>query len=93
MDKAAKVPDQQVSMMKPNKTNRKDTMQDEYDMRSGVRGKYTNRFPKDVVMVALDPDVSTAFPDAASVNELSASCLRRKESRPSGLIVANRRQS
>jgi hypothetical protein len=44
-------------------------MRPEYDMTGGVRGKYANRFPKDVVMVTLAPDVAAAFPDADSVNE------------------------
>ena len=47
----------------------KDTMRPEYDFSGGVRGKYVDRFPKDVVMVTLAPDVAEAFPDAASVNE------------------------
>ncbi|MGA2850686.1 MAG: hypothetical protein ABSE46_16940 [Terracidiphilus sp.] len=47
----------------------RDTMRSEYDMSGGVRGKYANRFPKDVVMVTLAPDVAEAFPDADSVNE------------------------
>lgn len=47
----------------------KDTMRPEYDMRGGVRGKYASRFPRDVVMVKLAPDVAAAFPDAAAVNE------------------------
>ena len=47
----------------------RDTMRPEYDMSGGVRGKYANRFPKDVVMVTLAPDVAEAFPDATSVNE------------------------
>jgi hypothetical protein len=47
----------------------KDTMRPEYDFSGGVRGKYARRFPKDVVMVTLAPDVAEAFPDAASVNE------------------------
>jgi len=50
-------------------TKFKDTMRAEYDMSGGVRGKYANRFPKDVVMVTLPPDVAEAFPDADSVNE------------------------
>jgi len=50
-------------------TKYKDTMRPEYDMTGGVRGKYANRFPKDVVMVTLAPDVAAAFPDADSVNE------------------------
>jgi len=44
-------------------------MRPEYDMTGGVRGKYANRFPKDVEMVTLAPDVAAAFPDADSVNE------------------------
>ena len=50
-------------------TKYKDTLRSEYDMTGGVRGKYANRFPKDVVMVTLAPDVAAAFPDADSVNE------------------------
>jgi len=44
-------------------------MRPEYDMRNGVRGKYAGRFPQDVVMVTLAPDVAQAFPDADAVNE------------------------
>jgi hypothetical protein len=47
----------------------KDTMRPEYDMQGGVRGKYVKRFPQDVVMVTLAPDVAAAFPDADLVNE------------------------
>jgi hypothetical protein len=47
----------------------KDTMRPEYDMRGGVRGKYVKRFPQDVIMVTLAPDVAAAFPDADAVNE------------------------
>ena len=47
----------------------KDTMRPEYDMSGGVRGKYVKRFPKDVVMVTLEPDVAAAFPNADAVNE------------------------
>lgn len=47
----------------------KDAMRPEYDMRGGVRGKYVKRFPQDVVMVTLAPDVAAAFPDAAAVND------------------------
>jgi uncharacterized DUF497 family protein len=54
---------------KASSTKYKDTMRAEYDMSGGVRGKYVGRFPKDVVMVPLAPDVAAAFPDAESVNE------------------------
>ena len=44
-------------------------MRKEYDFTHAVRGKYANRFPKDVVMVTLAPDVAAAFPDAESLNQ------------------------
>jgi hypothetical protein len=44
-------------------------MRHEYDFTNAVRGKYVKRFPNDVVMVTLEPDVAAAFPDAQSVNE------------------------
>jgi hypothetical protein len=50
-------------------TKFKDTMRPEYDMSGGVRGKYVERFPKDVVMVPIAPDVAAAFPDADAVND------------------------
>ena len=57
----------------PAKTSKsaklKDTMRPEYDMTGRVRGKYVERFPQDVVMVTLAPDVAAAFPDADAVNE------------------------
>lgn len=38
-------------------------------MGKAVRGKYADRFPKDVVMVTLAPDVAEAFPNAEAVND------------------------
>jgi len=46
-----------------------ENMRAEYDFSNAVRGKYTDRFSQDVVMVTLEPDVAAAFPDAESVNE------------------------
>ena len=46
-----------------------DGMRPEYDFSRAVRGKYSKRFPQDVVMVLLEPDVAQAFPDAEAVNE------------------------
>jgi hypothetical protein len=53
-----------------------DEMRPEYDFKNAVRGKYANRFPSDVVMVTLAPDVAAAFPDAESVNEALRVLLR-----------------
>ena len=44
-------------------------MRKEYDFTNAIRGKYADRFPKDVVMVTLAPDVAEAFPNAEAVNE------------------------
>ena len=44
-------------------------MRPEYDMTRAVRGKYLERFPQDVVMVTLAPDVAAALPDANAANE------------------------
>ncbi len=53
-----------------HKINEKnDDMLPEYDFSQAKRGKYSKRFPNDVVMVTLAPDVAAAFPDADSVNE------------------------
>jgi hypothetical protein len=60
---------------KPKETI-EDEMRPEYDFKNGVRGKYVNRFPSDVVMVTLAPDVAAAFPDAESVNEALRVLLR-----------------
>jgi hypothetical protein len=53
----------------PNLMEQDDEMRKEYDFTHAVRGKYVDRFPQDVVMVTLAPDVAAAFPDADSVNE------------------------
>jgi len=56
-------------MRKMPNPNENDEMREEYDFSGGVRGKYVKRFPTDVVMITLAPDVAAAFPDAESVNE------------------------
>jgi hypothetical protein len=53
----------------PSLVENDDEMRKEYDFSNAVRGKYADRFPHDVVMVTLAPDVAAAFPDADSVNE------------------------
>ncbi len=52
----------------PKQVAKDEDMRKEYDFTHAVRGKYANRFPKDVVMVTRAPDVAAAFPDAESVN-------------------------
>ena len=45
-----------------------ESIREEYDFRSGVRGKYAARFAKGSNIVVLDEDVARVFPDSASVN-------------------------
>jgi len=44
-------------------------MRPEYDFTGAVRGKYYERFRQSSNVVVLDPDVSEAFPNSASVNQ------------------------
>lgn len=46
-----------------------DSMRPEYDFSGAVRGKYYERFRQGSNVVLLDPDVSAAFPNSASVNQ------------------------
>jgi hypothetical protein len=68
------------------KGKKNDEMRAEYDFSSAVRGKHVKRFPRDVVMVTLAPDVAAAFPDADAVNEALRVLLKaaKKASKPRG---------
>lgn len=50
-----------------------DELRPEYDLKqllkSGVRGKYANRYQVGTNLVLLSPDVAKAFPDGEAVNE------------------------
>ena len=58
--------------MKTKQTN-KDELRPEYDfkelLKTGVRGKYVERYREGTNLVLLEPDVAKAFSDARSVNE------------------------
>ena len=56
-----------------------DEMLDEYDFSDGVRGKFAGRF-SDEKLVALDPDVAEAFPDAEAVNEALRELIHQRTS-------------
>ena len=51
-------------------------MQAQYDFSDAVRGKYAKRFRAGTNLVAIDPDLATAFPDEKSVNAALRSLLR-----------------
>ncbi len=59
--------------MKNSQDELTDELRPEYDMRellrTGVRGKYAERYRAGTNLVLLDPDVARAFPDEESVNE------------------------
>ena len=44
-------------------------MRPEYDFSGGVRGKYVERYRSGTNVVLLDPEIASAFPDSAAVND------------------------
>jgi hypothetical protein len=48
--------------------NEQDTMREEYDFSSGVRGKHYKAYRQGTNLVLLEPDVAKIFKDAATVN-------------------------
>lgn len=56
-------------------------MRAEYDFKGAVRGKYLERYRQGSNVVLLDPDVSEAFPNAASVNQALRTLAARKSVR------------
>jgi hypothetical protein len=57
-----------IMKKKDNKSSEAEDMRMEYDFAGGVRGKYSDRFPKNTIAVVLEPDVAEAYPDSESVN-------------------------
>jgi hypothetical protein len=61
----------------------KDEMREEYStdiIRSGVRGKYAQRYREGSNVVVIDPDLSKAFPNANAVNQALREVLAKRES-------------
>ena len=56
-------------MKKKEKNVTEPDMQDEYDFRKGVRGKYAERFAEGTNLVAISPDLLEIFPDSDAVNK------------------------
>jgi hypothetical protein len=56
-------------MKKAKRSAPDEDMRPEYDFSGAVRGKYYDRYRSSSNIVVLDPDVSAAFPNAASVND------------------------
>lgn len=60
-------------MKKENKQCPEDDLRPEYDLKSllksGIRGKYAQRFQEGTNIVVLDPDVARVFSNSEAVNE------------------------
>ncbi|MBX7235564.1 MAG: hypothetical protein K1X65_14355 [Caldilineales bacterium] len=65
-----------------------DELRPEYDLhtllKDGVRGKYAARYREGTNLVLLEPDVASAFPDEAAVNEALRLVIRLTELRRDG---------
>lgn len=80
-------------MKKKSNDEQSDGLRPEYDLgqllKTGVQGKYAERYREGTNLVLLAPDVAEAFPTAESVNEalrlvLQLTQLRSKERKRSG---------
>jgi hypothetical protein len=80
-------------MRKKSNDDQGDDLRAEYDLgellKTGVQGKYADRYHEGTNLVPLAPDVAEAFPTAESVNEtlrlvLQLTRLRSKKRKPSG---------
>lgn len=61
------------------KTVKHEEIRKEYkreDLGQGIRGKYFSEYKKGTNLVLLSPDVATAFPDDASVNNALRSLMK-----------------
>lgn len=69
-----------------------DELRPEYtaaDLKNRVRGKYAGRFASEKRMVALEPDVAAAFPDAATVNAALRSLMESKQENEVAVLAAS----
>jgi len=80
-------------MKKKSNEEQNDDLRPEYDLgrllKTGVQGKYAQRYREGTNLVLLAPDVAEAFPTADSVNEalrlvLQLTKLRPKKRKASG---------
>ena len=63
----------------------KDTLRDEYPadlIRSGVRGKYAERYREGTNVVLIDPDLHKLFPDSEAVNRALREFVSNKRTTP-----------
>ena len=78
-------------MKKESKFQVEDDLRPEYDLKkllkTGIRGKYAQRFREGTNLVLLEPDVAKAFPNPETVNEVLRLVMQlRKPSKKQGGI-------
>lgn len=60
-----------------------DELRPEYDrgqlLKTGVRGKYAEKYKQGTNLILLDPDVAAVFPNETSVNEALRLLIRLRE--------------
>lgn len=62
--------------------NDEDTLRDEYPpelIKSGVRGKYAEKYREGTNVVLIEPDLHKVFPNSESVNKALREYLEQKE--------------
>ncbi len=62
-------------------TSDDDEMQPEYDFSAGVRGKHYRAYRAGANIVLLEPDLVSAFPDSAAVNQALRLLVRLSKSK------------
>ena len=78
--KITKKPDRKRPNTRANRVAEDDVLP-EYDFGAAQPNPYASRLEQPVFLVALDPDVARAFPDARSVNDALRSLARAAQSR------------
>lgn len=63
-------------MSQSNEQEPDEVMQDQYDFRGGVRGKYYEQYQQGTNVVLLDADVAEVFRDSESVNQALRALIR-----------------
>jgi hypothetical protein len=81
-------------MKKKSTKGKNDDLRPEYDLgellKSGVQGKYADRYREGTNLVFLAPDVAEAFPTAEAVNETLRLVLQLTKMRAEGEKPAKR---
>lgn len=82
------------NMKKKSAKGRNDDLRSEYDLgellKTGVQGKYADRYREGTNLVFLAPDVAEAFPTAEAVNETLRLVLQLTQLRAKGRKSARR---